>query len=314
MQLDLLLTSIYKNFKDFNLPIYIINDFEKSHKRSYYLIKKKWKNKIKIININTKKTSFFKKITKYHNYFFRINNIIHNLRWRFFGFSDFKIAFEEILLKKVKTDFVTMMTDDTMVFKKNVINKFVYKKIKNNPKDIFYRYCIDKNFTGEEKVKNAYNLKTLKINNKKFYTWDCRNNIFLKYNYFWNYRFAIDASIFYKSELLKFLKPIYYSNPSNLESIGNKEAYLRGYYMKGMSDLKRTYAGIHLNNIQTQVDTPAASFDPEFLKYLFMENYKIVIDNKLFNNKFHNIVPDDIIFSKKDKKFKYSFLLNKFKK
>ena len=84
--------------------------------------------------------------------------------------------------------------------------------------------------------------------------------------------------------------------------------------MKGMSDLKRTYAGIHLNNIQTQVDTPAASFDPEFLKYLFMENYKIVIDNKLFNNKFHNIVPDDIIFSKKDKKFKYSFLLNKFKK
>ena len=72
----------------------------------------------------------------------------------------------------------------------------------------------------------------------------------------------------------------FYSNPSNLESIGNKESYIRGYYDTGLSNLNRSYTGIHLNNIQKLIKTPAGSFDIEFLKYLFLNQYKILVSSK----------------------------------
>jgi hypothetical protein len=314
LQLDLLLRSIFKNFKDLNTPIFLVYDYNKSHSVSYDLIKKKWNKKIKIFKVNTKKTFPFSETKKYRKYFFRIINYMHNIRWKFFGFSDLKIVLENILSNKIKTEYVTMMTDDTVLFKKNKINNLVLKKINESPKKFFYRYCIDKNFKGLENPKKAYNLQKLNEKNSKLFKWRLKNNYFSFHNYFWNYRFSIDACIFDRKQLIKFLTPIFYSNPSNLESIGNKETYLREFYEYGISDLNRTYAGLHLNNIQTMVDTPAGNFDVDFLQILFLNGYKISINPKQFNKKVHNIVPKDIIFLKNNKKYKYSNLINDLQK
>ena len=61
LQLDLLLRSVFKNFKNLQKPVFIIHDFRKNHKKSYLIIKKKYKNKIKIIKVNTKKNVSFNK-------------------------------------------------------------------------------------------------------------------------------------------------------------------------------------------------------------------------------------------------------------
>ena len=314
LQLDLLLTSVFKNFKNLQKPIFIIHDFTKNHEKSYFLIKKKYKNKIKIIKVNTKKSIPFKKAGCYKKYFFRIINLIYNLRWKFFGFSDFKITLEKVLSNKVKSKFVTMMTDDTILFKKTKINELVFQEILKKPKNTFYRYCIDIKFKGLEEVKNNIKLNQINKKGEKIFKWKLKNNFFSTHNYFWNYRFAIDASIFEKKNLLNFIKPFFYSNPSNLESIGNKESYIRGYYDTGLSNLNRSYTGIHLNNIQRLIKTPAGSFDIEFLRYLFLNQYKILVSSKEINKKLHNIVPKDITLVKNKKKYYYSQLLNDFKR
>ena len=314
LQLDLLLRSVFKNFKNLEKPVFIIYDSRKNHEKSYLLIKKKYKNKIKIIKVNTKKNIAFNKAGIYKKYFFRITNLIYNLRWKFFGFSNFKLTLENILSNKIKSKFVTMMTDDSVLFGKTKINKLVFQEILKKPKNTFYRYCIDINFEGSEKIRN--NVKLNKISNKgeKIYKWRLKNNFYSIHNYFWNYRFAIDASIFEKKNLLNFIKSFFYSNPSNLESIGNKESYLRGYYDIGLSNLNRSYAGLHLNNIQKLIKTPAGSFDIEFLKYLFLNKYKIVIDPRQFNKKLHNFVPKDINLIKRNKIYSYLKLQDDYKR
>ena len=99
-----------------------------------------------------------------------------------------------------------------------------------------------------------------------------------------------------------------------MESIGNKESYLRGYYDIGLSNLNRSYAGLHLNNIQKLIKTPAGSFDIEFLKYLFLNKYKIVIDPRQFNKKLHNFVPKDINLIKRNKIYSYLKLQDDYKR
>ena len=121
--------------------------------------------------------------------------------------------------------------------------------------------------------------------------------------------------VFLKKKIYLILSNLFfYSNPSNLESIGNKESYLRGYYDIGLSNLNRSYAGLHLNNIQKLIKTPAGSFDIEFLKYLFLNKYKIVIDPRQFNKKLHNFVPKDINLIKRNKIYSYLKLQDDYKR
>ena len=307
LQLDLLLESIFKNFKNINYPIYIVCDYRKSHSKSYEAIKKKWLNKINFFLINSKK-----KIKNKRYLYFRPLNIYHILRWRFLGCSNFKTVLEKILQHRVKTDFVTMMTDDAVVFDKTFISNSILKIINKQPNKYFYRYCLDRNFLGLESIKNCKSLKY--CSKKKIYMWKLKNNFFNFYNYFWNYRFSIDASIFKKSSLLELIKPIFYHNPTTLESNANKESYFRGYYEYGISNLKRTYAGLQLNNVQKMIDTPAAKFDIEFLQKLYVAGYRLYCSKKIFNKKIHNVIPKNIFLKKNKIKYNYLKLFNEFKK
>ena len=71
LQLDLLLRSVFKNFKNLEKPVFIIYDSRKNHEKSYLLIKKNI-NKIKIIKVNTKKILLLIKLVSTKNIFLEL--------------------------------------------------------------------------------------------------------------------------------------------------------------------------------------------------------------------------------------------------
>ena len=67
--------------------------------------------------------------------------------------------------------------------------------------------------------------------------------------------------------LLNFLRPIVYNNPTILESIANKESYLRGFFKVSISNLKRCYGSLHLSNLQNIINTHRETI-MKFLKFI----------------------------------------------
>jgi len=292
MQLDALINSIQKNFGNLCKPIHIIYDYSKDHHKSYLLLKKKWGKNIVLYkrknqNLNLK-------------LLFRLYNLIWFLRWKNLrkNYDNFKTLIEYILDKKIKSSFVTMMTDDCILFDKLDIPNEILNIIKKYPNEYTYKFYLNKNFKLKEKKPKDTTFKILKIKNKKFYIWKLKNNLFKKYNYFWNYRFTVDATIYEKKTLLNFLRPIIYNNPTILESNGNKESYLKGFFKLSISNLKRCYGSLHLSNLQNIIDTPQGNYDTEILKKIYLEGYRLKIEKKMFKKFYHILIPKEIYFQK----------------
>ena len=73
LQLDLLLTSVFKNFKNLQKPIFIIHDFTKNHEKSYFLIKKNIKTKLKSLKLILKEVFLLKKLVVIKNIFLELS-------------------------------------------------------------------------------------------------------------------------------------------------------------------------------------------------------------------------------------------------
>ena len=121
--LDRVLESIFKNFTNLSPPIYIIYHFHPDHKKSYDILKKKWKNKKKIIFYERKKINFYNTFL----YFIRNPlNILWVIKWLDIikNWNSFKFLLEKIL-RNIKTEYVTMAPDDQYFYKKTAWDKFV---------------------------------------------------------------------------------------------------------------------------------------------------------------------------------------------
>ena len=307
MQLDALINSIQKNFYNLSKPIHIIYDYSKDHHKSYLLLKKKWGKNIilykrKNQNVNLK-------------LLFRLYNLIWFLRWKSIrkNYDNFKNLTEKILSKKIKSTFVTMMTDDCILFDKLKVPNDILNIIKKYPNNYTYKFYLDKNFKFKEKKPEDTKFKILKIKNQKFYLWNLKNNFFKIHNYFWNYRFTVDATIYERKTLLNFLRPIVYNNPTILESIANKESYLRGFFKVSISNLKRCYGSLHLSNLQNIINTPQGNYNTEILKKIYLKGYRLKVEKKIFKKTYHILIPNEIYFKKnKSKQIKtYTYLKNK---
>ena len=124
-------------------PINIIYNYDKDHAASYKLLKKRFKNKIKIYR--REKQSFL----KYFLLLFRPLNLVWILRypWMLKNFTNFKEILETILHRK-KSDLVMMCTDDTIFYKKINITKKIFKLINNLKSKIFFRSNFGLNLKG----------------------------------------------------------------------------------------------------------------------------------------------------------------------
>lgn len=153
--LEEVLKSIFKNFKNLSLPIYVIYHFDKNHHKSYLDIKKKWKSK-NVIFYERKKISIIN-LFKY----FLINplNFVWILRWLviFKNWNSFKFLLEKVL-RNIKTEYVTMVPDDQYFYNKTIISSRALEIISRNKKSYFYRFFTGDHFKGyntlPEKIKN----------------------------------------------------------------------------------------------------------------------------------------------------------------
>ena len=304
-QLNFLLKSVKKKIKHISYPIHIIYKPSPKHEKSYDLLKKNWKSKIKIYRR--------KKI----NFFFLIKDIIFwpiNLIWLFkwpsiiTEFNDFKLILQKII-KETKDSFIMLSTDDQYIYKNTHFSKKVFSLLRKHKKKITYRFNTSDKFNDENRLNPKMKIKYFDKNKKsKFFKW-FNNDKFAKY--VWKYRFHVDGSIYHKSSLMSFIKLFIFNNPITLEGIGLWESRFRNYFTIGLSSANRSNIGIQANNLQKLVNTPRSYFDINVLRMAYENDYNFYIKKKEINENKHIYIPKNIFFIKNKKIFTYESVKKK---
>lgn len=305
--LDRVLESIFKNFTNLSPPIYIIYHFHPDHKKSYDILKKKWKNKKKIIFYERTKINFYNTFL----YFIRNPlNILWVIKWLDIikNWNSFKFLLEKIL-RNIKTEYVTMAPDDQYFYKKTTVSKKALEIISNNKKNYFYRFFTGTHFKGYNSLPKKLKIKIYKDKYAPFFEWSHKNSVFKK-SPLWNYRFTIEGTVFHKNTLLKLISSYLYHNPITLEAIGLWESRFRGFFSHGLSSKERTAAGFQINSVQKHVFHHNKNFSAEILMKAYLKGYQLIIKKSIFKKNNFDVVPDNIFLKKeKFKKIDYKNLI-----
>jgi hypothetical protein len=304
--LDEVLRSVFVNFKNISKPIYVIYHYDPRHKKSYDILKKKWKSK-KVVFYKRKKISTFT-IFRYFLtnplnflWIFRWTNLIRN--W-----NTFKFILEKIL-KNIKTEYVSMMPDDQFFYNETIVPNKALEIISRNKKDYFYRFFTGDHFKGYNYLPAKLKVKYYKDKSVTFFEWSHKNSVF-KNSPLWNYRFTIEGTVFHKNTLLKLISPYLYHNPITLEAIGLWESRFRGFFSNGLSSKKRTAAGFQINSVQKYVFHHNNNFNTEILMKAYLKGYRLLINRSIFKRDNFDVVPDNIFFKKKNsRKISYKNLI-----
>jgi hypothetical protein len=208
-------------------------------------------------------------------------------------------------LKNIKADYISMMPDDQIFFKRTLIPEKVFNIISNSKKDYFYRFFTGDHFKGYNSLPK--NFRIIYHNDEKvnFFEWSHKNSYF-KNSPLWNYRFTIEGTVFNKDVLIKLLKNLLYNNPITLEAIGLWEARFRSFFRKGLSAQERTAAGYQINSVQNYVYHFNNNFNPEILMKAYLKGYRLLINKSIFKRNKFDVVPKNIFFKKRNlKKISY---------
>ena len=297
--LEEVLKSIFLNFKNKTLPIYVIYHYEKNHALSYNILIKRWKKRGVVF--------YKRKELGVGNLFFlcvrRPLNFLWLIRWPDIlkKYNNFKFLLESII-RKISTENLTFVTDDQIFYSKTVIPDRATKFLLDSKKDYFYRYFTGDHFKGYNRLYKNLGIKYYKYKNKFFFfSWSSKGKI-NKYSPLWKYRFTVEGTIYNKHAILELLKPMIYHNPITLEAIGLWEARFRNFFRFGLSSKNRTAAGYQINSVQNHVVHPNNNFDTNLLMKAFLKGYKIYINQKDFKKNYFNIVPKNIFLYKNYKK------------
>ena len=259
--LDAALYFLFKNFKHLKLPVHVIYHCHPDHINSYNILKKKWVKK-KVFFYERKKISVLN-VLKF--IIIRPLNILWLLKWPDIlkKKNNFKFILEKIL-KNLKTDYVSLMPDDQIFFKKTIVSNKVFEIINNNKKSYFYRFFTGDHFKNYNFLPKKLKVKSYSDNFTPFFEWSHKNANF-ENSPLWNYRFTIEGTIFHKNILLKLISSFLYHNPITLEAIGLWESRFRGFFSNGLSSKERSAAGFQINSVQNYVFHHNNNFCTEIL-------------------------------------------------
>lgn len=305
-QLHFLLKSVVKEIKYISYPIHIIHKSSLTHEKSYRILKKNWKSKIKIYR--RKKISHFSLIK---DLIFWPINLIWLIKWPSIltEYNNFKLILQKII-SETKDSFIMLSTDDQYIYKNTYFSEKVFSLLDEYKKKISYRFNTSDKFKDENKLNPKMKIKYFDQNKKtKFFKW-FNNDKYAKY--VWKYRFHVDGSIYHKSSLLNFIKLFIFNNPITLEGIGLWESRFRNYFKIGLSSANRSNIGIQANNLQNLINTPRSYFDINVLRIAYENGYNFYIKSKEISEKKHIYIPKDIFFIKNNKVYNYQSIKKKF--
>jgi hypothetical protein len=301
MQLHTCLETLIKNFKNIDYPIHIIYHHNQEHEKSYLNLEKNFSNR-PIIFYKRKKVN----LSKWVFGFLRPLNLVWLLRWPIMikERNNFKNILENIL-KKIKSDYVTLCPDDMIYFDKTIVSKKALQFIRDEGDNYQYRYFTASNLNKPYRIDKNLKKKFFEKDNK-FFLWSFKDKNAKKV---WKYRFTIEGTVYNTRSLLKFLKPIIYHNPITLEAIGLWEARIRNFFFNGLSSVRRTAGTYQVNNVQKIVKTPTANFDPNLLMKAYNLGYSLLFKKNDFYKNNHVTIPSNIFLkNKKNKSINYEKL------
>lgn len=304
-QLNFLLKSVVKKIKHISYPIHIILKPSLKHEKSYDLLKKNWRSKIKIYR--RKKINYYSLIK---DLIFWPLNLVWLFRWPSIltECNNFKSILQKIIIE-TKDSFIMISTDDQYIYKKTHFPEKVFSLLREHKEKITYRFNTSDKFKDENRLDPKMEIKYFDKNKKsKFFKW-YNNDKYAKY--VWKYRFHVDGSIYHRSSLLSFIKRFIFNNPITLEGIGLWESRFRNYFAIGLSSATRSNIGIQANNIQKLVNTPRSYFNINVLRIAFENGYNFHIKNSDIDENKHIYVPKDIFFIKNGKIFSYNWVKKK---
>lgn len=293
--LDTSLKSIQKNFINLDNNINVIYHYNSEHHLSYQKLLKNFSKNINFIQRRDKNI-----LSNNPLFLLRPLNLLWFLRWRkiVLDFNNFKYILENIL-KNLKTDFVTLVPDDQIFYKKTLIPNKALELILENKDQTYYRFFTGNHFKGKYSLPKKMNVEYYNDHGINFFKWSNKDP---HAKNLWKYRFTIEGTIFHKDALIKFLKPILYHNPITLEALGLWESRFRNFFTIGMSSAERTSASYNINNVQNLVQTPNSKHSVELLMNCYLKDFKIAWNLKDFDRDKLDIVPKELFLIKNDKK------------
>ena len=302
MQLHTCLETLIKNFKNIDYPIHVIYHYNLEHEKSYIKLEKNFSNK-SIIFYKRKKVNLLKWVFG----FLRPLNLVWLLRWPVMikERNNFKNILENIL-KKMKSDYVTLCPDDMIYFDKTIVSEKALQFIRDEGDKYQYRYFTASNLNKPYRINNNIIKKYFNKNNK-FFLWSFKDK---NAKNVWKYRFTIEGTVYNTRSLLKFLKPIIYHNPITLEATGLWEVRIRNFFFNGLSSVRRTAGTYQVNNVQKIVKTPTANFDPNLLMKANNLGYNLLFKKNDFYKNNHETIPSNVSLKKEKKSINYEKLKN----
>ena len=301
--LDAAINSLIKKFKSISYPIIVIYHSHEDHKKSYNILKKKYKNKI--IFYERKKQNLLSKF----NLIFNPINILFLLRWpnMFKEWNSFKNILENTL-KKIKNDNIMFCPDDIFFYKNVNITKNILKIINQDPDKKFIRLAYGKNLSKNfsKKVKT----KIYKVDNQIFFEWSHKDvplDINLKQSIInsMRYNFHIDAGIYNRKSLIKLLSKTLYHNPISLEANIVKISKIYNFFEKTISPIERVAATYQLTTVQNDNiyrNKKRIQTDSMLLNRLYLKGFNLIhkIKSRMKND--HNVYPKEVYLVNNKKK------------
>ena len=262
LQLDALLSSIKKNWKNIKYHIDIIyNSSDNTYESGYDLLKQKTFD-------SEKNISYYKEqAIRFPQWTIKELTDIYNLKLLYLCpfLRHAKTTFRKQLLhvlKESKAEHVMFLTDDSIFIKPVQLSSQNLSWINEAPfhNQISMRHGIetlgskDLNYTGEQ------------------YHWD-----FSKYssNDHWGYRFSLDAHIYHREAILKTLSNISFSNPNTLESSGMLHTNKKGLFNKGKCFKNMSILSFPINIVQTTFKNEALKASPDVLNEYYLNGYHL---------------------------------------
>lgn len=283
LQLDCLLRTAVERIKINDYLIKIVYHSTGNHTFGY--------NKLIEKSKENKQLEFVKRepINKFWSNKFPLLLKNRNL-WRYIKHSylrnsldNFKELLEMIIIKS-GCEFTMFLTDDGYFYREARVPAVIYDKIRDNPMHVSYRMYVGRNLK------------------------DCppdleNENGLLKWNYYdpqmynhWAYPFAVDDTVYHSKALLKIIKPVFYHNPTTLESFVVTHCRTRKWLSIGYSPVESNYVGLFINRVSNIGNNFAGNIDTEMLNEKFLNGY--ILDYEFAIPPAQQaLIPDRIILS-----------------
>lgn len=287
MQLDYLLQTTLKRFKNFEFDTVVLFHTTGDHAAGYKKLIEKYKKHPQIKFVERKKSPFdpslLRTLTDRANIRFFIDRNLRNKD------SDlFKWQLENII-RKSKHELLMFNTDDGIFYQDVILEDEILKIFKDHPKETSYRM-----YVGE----NIEDFPSFVKRSDNHFEWDYYAS---KQVTHWTYPFSVDGTIYNAKNLLQVIKKVSYHNPITLEQHTFRYVMKHKALSKGLGPIHSKLVGTILNRVSVDSFNPTLDINVDFLNRKFLEGYELIIElpEKI---DVANLVPKSIAIAKNGSK------------